>query len=1187
MPRDLPLRLSGAAWMFCCVLPGFAAAQVSLLGIQYRPDQAFPEHDCFWRESQYPGPCSGANPLGASVHVFLKNSGGSPVTVSDVVLAGFSLKEVLVEQEQVVKRHPASIYFANLTQTQLNALLAAGEPVWWKSDPAPIPPGGTAQIVVRLRRVPQLTHVDVQVVHSGGSISTSIPVTPDAPRVAGASFSPDLSKVYLYWRRTPGFAPTSILINGVNVTASTTTVSDASIGVAASVVQLSQPLAPGSFHVVQGVYADNRTATAGLRAWVNDFIHGTWGAKASSDNDYDAARAWIDDATNHSLNALVVQLGSSGLGDYLKTPAGRQYAADRGYGFVIDSIGKWGCETPLMWFIRDEPDAADSRVVNLAEDKKVGSLGMMSVEQGEALRTAYPEAPTTLNIDGTYKPYNWYNYGQVPDVFMTDPYYQVRLREAYWSNPTRIPLYSKATYIYAVAQLAQTSCEPNPLHMVLYSCEYKDTTTGNVFPFPTPESKRIEVYYAMAGGAKGISYWWYLKGTPSNGLGDGGPGAQALWREIGLLGAEIRTAAPLLVRSCPTSMGLQTSPGLWARALLAGSDTFVLLVVNDQYANDPAGCHYTPVNGAAVTVDLPAWMPSPAAFEVTAGGIQDVGSQPVGSDLQLNLGTVNLTRMIVVTANPSLRSTLQQRFDTVVRPRVCTMAPEVCLTSPPGITQHPLPQSICAGGAAVFAVTTGGPGTLSYQWQKNRANLAGGGRYSGATSPTLTIPGLTAEDAGSYRCIVTNSYGSTTSNEALLTVTSCSAGCLQNAGFENGFTGGVGNGWIKFNRVGNVTCADETTERHGGLHSQEIYSHDVDNDGGVYQQFATAPGQPYSISAWIKVYSPQGTGIAEGWFGIDPTGGTDPFAATVNWFSKPYDYWSQKVWTGTAQASFVTVFLRGRSTKAASLNRVGYIWVDDVEVIPGAPGDGVPQPLSATSIRWKWTDLPAETGYRVVDASEANVSSLLPADQAQWDETSLIANTQYARKVKAITGCGESPPSPGQMAWTLSAPPVEGSVSAGVSTTCAGRMLTWTSHLAFGAGGVQYYRYVWDQNPTHIWDGSESQWSSGTITTSPAAPGTWYLHVQSYNAANLSNGSFDYAVETRAYAAPDLDNDCDVDTDDFSLFEACASGPSVPPPSGCGARDFDADGDVDMDDFGQFQRCYSGPGAPPPAACTP
>jgi uncharacterized membrane protein len=72
----------------------------------------------------------------------------------------------------------------------------------------------------------------------------------------------------------------------------------------------------------------------------------------------------------------------------------------------------------------------------------------------------------------------------------------------------------------------------------------------------------------------------------------------------------------------------------------------------------------------------------------------------------------------------------------------------------------------------------------------------------------------------------------------------------------------------------------------------------------------------------------------------------------------------------------------------------------------------------------------------------------------------------------------------------------------------------------------------------------------------------------------------------------DLDNDGDVDRDDSTLFEQCATGPDIPytsqsPPLECTLSinsedilpvDFDADFDVDQDDFAVFQRCFSGEG---------
>jgi hypothetical protein len=139
----------------------------------------------------------------------------------------------------------------------------------------------------------------------------------------------------------------------------------------------------------------------------------------------------------------------------------------------------------------------------------------------------------------------------------------------------------------------------------------------------------------------------------------------------------------------------------------------------------------------------------------------------------------------------------------------------------------------------------------------------------------------------------------------------------------------------------------------------------------------------------------------------------------------------------------------------------------------------------------------------------------------------------------------------------------------------------------FGAGQVAYYRYAWDQEPAHTWTGSETQWSGGTLTTTSTAPGAWYLHVQGYNFENVANGTYDYGVTIVAVVAADFDGDCDVDQNDYGLFEACASGPGISYDEGCGTRDLDVDGDVDQSDFGAFQRCYSGENVPPDPNCTP
>ncbi|GMU20384.1 MAG: hypothetical protein AMXMBFR13_04810 [Phycisphaerae bacterium] len=67
----------------------------------------------------------------------------------------------------------------------------------------------------------------------------------------------------------------------------------------------------------------------------------------------------------------------------------------------------------------------------------------------------------------------------------------------------------------------------------------------------------------------------------------------------------------------------------------------------------------------------------------------------------------------------------------------------------------------------------------------------------------------------------------------------------------------------------------------------------------------------------------------------------------------------------------------------------------------------------------------------------------------------------------------------------------------------------------------------------------------------------------------------------------DFDEDGDVDGDDVTAFEACASGPAIPLTAGCEDKDFDNDGDGDQSDFGVVQLCYSGQNNPGDPNCAP
>jgi glucose/arabinose dehydrogenase len=89
---------------------------------------------------------------------------------------------------------------------------------------------------------------------------------------------------------------------------------------------------------------------------------------------------------------------------------------------------------------------------------------------------------------------------------------------------------------------------------------------------------------------------------------------------------------------------------------------------------------------------------------------------------------------------------------------------------PPTIGQHPQSQTVAAGQPVTFNVTATGAMPFQYQWQRNNVDIPN------ANSASYTIPSASLSDSGAqFRCIVTNAFGSATSNNATLTVTPVNA----------------------------------------------------------------------------------------------------------------------------------------------------------------------------------------------------------------------------------------------------------------------------------------------------------------------------------------------------------------------------------------------------------------------------
>jgi hypothetical protein len=83
----------------------------------------------------------------------------------------------------------------------------------------------------------------------------------------------------------------------------------------------------------------------------------------------------------------------------------------------------------------------------------------------------------------------------------------------------------------------------------------------------------------------------------------------------------------------------------------------------------------------------------------------------------------------------------------------------------PSITKQPANQTVTVGQTATFSVAATGTAPLSFQWQKNNANIPGATAASYTTPPTVS-----GDNGATFRVIVTNPVTSASSNPATLIV---------------------------------------------------------------------------------------------------------------------------------------------------------------------------------------------------------------------------------------------------------------------------------------------------------------------------------------------------------------------------------------------------------------------------------
>jgi hypothetical protein len=151
---------------------------------------------------------------------------------------------------------------------------------------------------------------------------------------------------------------------------------------------------------------------------------------------------------------------------------------------------------------------------------------------------------------------------------------------------------------------------------------------------------------------------------------------------------------------------------------------------------------------------------------------------------------------------------------------------EGCLV--PELSSGPEAQAVQVGDTLSLTVSVSGSGPFSYQWIRNNSPLSDGGNISGATSNTMTVVAVTANDLGDYSVTVSNACGGIATAPAQISLAPPTLPVLYDLD--------PANGWFRF----------MVDTRIGYDYVVEV-KNDLNDASWTFLQTATGDGSPQLI----------------------------------------------------------------------------------------------------------------------------------------------------------------------------------------------------------------------------------------------------------------------------------------------------------------------------------------------------
>ena len=587
------------AMMLVCVMACIGTpvhANVTVTAIWQVPNEVYPLNAPEGNEAIRQAKASMTD-AGGYVYMHLANSGAEAVRVNQVTWTNDALDEEARRYQKV----------------------------WQRVTPVAIPAGGESELAICLRSHLLSTRRFEIELSNGQRVVAQIRRPVPRVRVATVAFSRGLESCYVYLTRTHRSAslPEKAYVNGQDVSSQVTWLGSAWAGdTAMGILTLPGGFQKGRFYTIRFQDGQDRLiAATGIRAYDRLSVFGTYGGsdfERFAENGLDAYnsfgrfdRARLDRAQRSGVRVVPLVKGK---------PA-------------PDEIGH-----PAVYAFGqvDEPDVKDYGVKNVPMRYRIGHHAPLMLEYVAGCHQADEATPTTLTLNLTFTPFNYFIYGPIADLANPDCYpitsgWPVDRVRNHLINIRRATMPRPYTFTY---QASWEEYGVNPGKAVSRKelveggfDKYRDPKrTRGLGRKPAPQEVQLQMLYAIGLGAKGLYAWTDRTEMSGNLMFHGSDILPEMWEIVGLMSRRLRLAAPLIEIGHDLEWARSERSSLWIRTLLTGRDAALVVVVNDDFTSEAAGFKQTPQQGMTLVFPNLPWMKGQKVYRVEDGRLVEVSA---------------------------------------------------------------------------------------------------------------------------------------------------------------------------------------------------------------------------------------------------------------------------------------------------------------------------------------------------------------------------------------------------------------------------------------------------------------------------------------------------------------------------------------------------------------------------------